>query len=462
MTSGATKETFSLCNFTNITSSKNYSTVFSAGNLPKSLALNNCSISSISSLNSIGTNVDALSLNADDSQICFSNTTFTSCYVSSSNGGGGSLYFSTSGSLSKISISSCKFSLNEVYFGRDVFIFVPSLPNANLDSYYSAAATSTYVPNRTNAWSITQAVQLLNGSSPTIKANGTVTVSSSGTDVSNVAIRRNESTVNATVTIDRIAGTANSALISSGAFQSRNIVYSIGSVHQGSLVQRLLSESESTVYILGRDSDKIPQWMLEKIDEKEIEDETRKRTPSPSISSTLTTDSDSSFIREEDLCPTTSSMSSFVDGMARESPYEKMIVDLRDSLFMLLHGKNEKKEMAIGTMEQREATAVQILFWVANGALHSFEQDRGLSFCLDSLSPHIVLFSEHMVVVIALNSGFSSEDSGDLSSVDSSSTDGLSSISYCEGNKCYEKREKKEKTKSSAFEDETIDNENLQ
>eukprot|EP00770_Monocercomonoides_exilis_P016517 MONOS_16485.1-p1 / transcript=MONOS_16485.1 / gene=MONOS_16485 / organism=Monocercomonoides_exilis_PA203 / gene_product=unspecified product / transcript_product=unspecified product / location=Mono_scaffold01784:61-1227(+) / protein_length=388 / sequence_SO=supercontig / SO=protein_coding / is_pseudo=false len=182
--------------------------------------------------------------------------------------------------------------------------------------------------------------------------------------------------------------------------------------------EHLLSESGSTEYILGRDSDKIPEWMLEKVDEKE-EEETRKRTPSPSISSTSTTDSDSTFVRREDLCPTTSSMSNLVDAMACSSPHEKLIVDLRDSLFMLLHGRNEKKEMAIGTFQEREYTAVQILFWVANLALHSFdEMDNPLS-SLANLSPHIVLFSEHMVICIAMHSDFSSDDS-DSSSISSS------------------------------------------
>ncbi|KAH7824492.1 uncharacterized protein MONOS_3968 [Monocercomonoides exilis] len=90
--------------------------------------------------------------------------------------------------------------------------------------------------------------------------------------------------------------------------------------------------------------------MLEKVEEEEI----RKRTPSPSISSISTTDLDSTFVRGEDLCPTTSSMSNPVDAMACSSPHEKLIVDLRDSLFMLLHGKNEKKEMTIGTLKERE------------------------------------------------------------------------------------------------------------
>ncbi|KAH7830918.1 uncharacterized protein MONOS_8507 [Monocercomonoides exilis] len=182
--------------------------------------------------------------------------------------------------------------------------------------------------------------------------------------------------------------------------------------------EHLLSECGSTEYILGRDSDKIPEWMLEKVDEKE-EEEIRKRTPSPSISSTSTTDSDSTFVRREDLCPTTSSMSNLVDAMACSSPHEKLIVDLRDSLFMLLHGRNEKKEMAIGTFQEREYTAVQILFWVANLALHSFdEMDNPLS-SLANLSPHIVLFSEHMVICIAMHSDFSSDDS-DSSSISSS------------------------------------------
>ncbi|KAH7827741.1 uncharacterized protein MONOS_15108 [Monocercomonoides exilis] len=183
--------------------------------------------------------------------------------------------------------------------------------------------------------------------------------------------------------------------------------------------EHLLSESGSTEYILGKDSDKIPEWMLEKVDEKEEEEEIRKRTPSPSISSTSTTDSVSTFVRGEDLCPTTSSMSNLVDAMACSSPHEKLIVDLRDSLFMLLHGKNEKKEMAIGTLQEREVTAAQILFWVANLALHSFDEMEIPLQSLVNLSPHIVLFSEHMVICIVMHSDFSSDDS-DSSSISSS------------------------------------------
>ncbi|KAH7826684.1 uncharacterized protein MONOS_7942 [Monocercomonoides exilis] len=194
----------------------------------------------------------------------------------------------------------------------------------------------------------------------------------------------------------------------------RNMEHSESSEH-------LLSESGSTEYILGRDSDKIPEWALEKVDEKE--EETRKRTPSPSISSTSTastTDSDSTFVRAESLCPTTSSMSNLVDAMACSSPHEKLIVDLRDSLFMLLHGRNEKKEMAIGSLKEREQTAAQILFWVANGALHSFDEEKELP-SLANLSPHIVLFSEHMVICIALHSDCSSSDDSDSSSISSMS-----------------------------------------
>ncbi|KAH7822473.1 uncharacterized protein MONOS_16320 [Monocercomonoides exilis] len=183
--------------------------------------------------------------------------------------------------------------------------------------------------------------------------------------------------------------------------------------------EHLLSESGSTEYILGRDSDKIPQWMLEKVEEEEI----RKRTPSPSISSTSTTDTsdtDTTFVRSESMCPTTSSMSNLVDAIACSSPHEKLIVDLRDSLFMLLHGRNKTKEMAIGSLKEREQTAAQILFWVANLALHSFdEMENGLS-SLSTLSPHIVLFSEHMVICIVLHSDFSPDDSSDSSSISSS------------------------------------------
>ncbi|KAH7816518.1 uncharacterized protein MONOS_10983 [Monocercomonoides exilis] len=182
--------------------------------------------------------------------------------------------------------------------------------------------------------------------------------------------------------------------------------------------EHLLSESGSTEYILGKDSDKIPEWMLEKVDEKE--EETRKRTPSPSISSTSTTDSDSTFVRSESLCPTTSSMSNLVDAMACSSPHEKLIVDLRDSLFMLLHGRNKTKEMPIGSLKEREQTAAQILFWVANLALHSFDEMDNPLQSLANLSPHIVLFSEHMVICIVMHSDLLSDDDSDSSSISSS------------------------------------------
>ncbi|KAH7824929.1 uncharacterized protein MONOS_10394 [Monocercomonoides exilis] len=205
--------------------------------------------------------------------------------------------------------------------------------------------------------------------------------------------------------------------------------------------EHLLSESGSTEYILGRDSDKIPQWMLEKVDDEE---EIRKRTPSPSISSTSTTDSDSTFIRPESLCPTTSSMSNLVDAMACSSPHEKLIVDLRDSLFMLLHGRNKTKEMPIGTLQEREQTASQVLFWVANLSLHSFDEMENKLQSLANLSPHIVLFSEHMVICIVMHSDFSSDDSSDSSSISSSTV--VTSASDDDDND--------DSLPSSAFEDE--------
>ncbi|KAH7820744.1 uncharacterized protein MONOS_5378 [Monocercomonoides exilis] len=186
--------------------------------------------------------------------------------------------------------------------------------------------------------------------------------------------------------------------------------------------EHLLSESGSTEYILGRDSDKIPDWVLEKLEEEE-DDVSRKRTPSPSISSTSTTDTsdtESTFVRGEDLCPTTSSMSNLVDAMACSSPHEKLIVDLRDSLFMLLHGRNKTKEMAIGSLKEREMTAAQILFWVANLALHSFDEMENPLQSLSNLSPHIVLFSEHMVICIVMHSDLLSDDDSDSSSISSS------------------------------------------
>ncbi|KAH7816261.1 uncharacterized protein MONOS_3041 [Monocercomonoides exilis] len=212
--------------------------------------------------------------------------------------------------------------------------------------------------------------------------------------------------------------------------------------------EHLLSESDSTEYILGRDSDKIPNWALEKADEKDDDEITRKRSPSPSISSTSTNDSDSSFVRMEDMCPTTSSMSNLVDAMACSSPHEKLIVDLRDSLFMLLHGRNEKKEMAIGTLQEREQTAAQILFWVANLALHSFDEMENPLQSLSSLSPHIVLFSEHMVICIVMHSDCSSDDS------DSSSVSSLTIVSSSSNISVLSERFTDSPPPSSAFEDE--------
>ncbi|KAH7824168.1 uncharacterized protein MONOS_3215 [Monocercomonoides exilis] len=211
--------------------------------------------------------------------------------------------------------------------------------------------------------------------------------------------------------------------------------------------EHLLSESGSTEYILGKDSDKIPEWALEKVEEEE---ETRKRTSSPSVSSTSTTDTsdtDTTFVRGEDLCPTTSSMSNLVDAMACSVPHEKLIVDLRDSLFMLLHGRNEKKEMAIGTLEEREQTAAQILFWVANLALHSFDEMENPLSSLTNLSPLIVLFSEHMVICVAMHSDFSSDS--DSSSISSASTI-ITSSSDCSVVNNYNRNS----PPSSAFEDE--------
>ncbi|KAH7825236.1 uncharacterized protein MONOS_17439 [Monocercomonoides exilis] len=65
-------------------------------------------------------------------------------------------------------------------------------------------------------------------------------------------------------------------------------------------------------------------------------------------------------------------------------------------------------------------TAAQILFWVANLALHSFDEMENKLQSLANLSPHIVLFSEHMVICIVIHSDFSSDDSSDSSSISSS------------------------------------------
>ncbi|KAH7827323.1 uncharacterized protein MONOS_15705 [Monocercomonoides exilis] len=228
-------------------------------------------------------------------------------------------------------------------------------------------------------------------------------------------------------------------------------VYGKKMVHSESS-EHLLSEGGSTENILEHDSDKNAEWEMDDVDDEE---EIQKRSPSPSISSTSTTDTsdtESTFVQGEDLCPTTSSMSNLVDAMACSSPHEKLIVDLRDSLFMLFHGRNEKKEMAIGSLQEREMTAAQILFWVANGALHPFEDEEDELPSLSNLSPHIVLFSEHMVICIALHSDCSSDS--DSSSISSTSTIVTSSSDYLTINK----NSRGSPPPSSAFED---DDDNL-
>ncbi|KAH7832225.1 uncharacterized protein MONOS_16861 [Monocercomonoides exilis] len=114
---------------------------------------------------------------------------------------------------------------------------------------------------------------------------------------------------------------------------------------------------------------------------------------------------------------------------------------------MLLHGKNEKKEMAIGTLREREQTAAQILFWVAGGALFSFEDGEDDLPSLPNLSPHIVLFSEHMVICIAMHSECSSSDS------DSSSISSSTIVTSSSDGSRRSKRYTRSPPPSSAFED---------
>ncbi|KAH7826397.1 uncharacterized protein MONOS_12916 [Monocercomonoides exilis] len=96
----------------------------------------------------------------------------------------------------------------------------------------------------------------------------------------------------------------------------------------------------------------------------------------------------------------------------------RTIITLSGRLLLPCDVWNEKKEMAIGTLTEREQTAAQILFWVANLALHSFDEMENPLSSLNNLSPHIVLFSEHMVICIVMHSDFSSSDS-DSSSISS-------------------------------------------
>ncbi|KAH7820371.1 uncharacterized protein MONOS_6244 [Monocercomonoides exilis] len=134
-------------------------------------------------------------------------------------------------------------------------------------------------------------------------------------------------------------------------------------------------------------------------------------------------------------------MSYLLAATACSSPHEKLIADLSDSLFMLLHGRNEKKEMAIDSLKERKITDVQILFSVANGALHSFDEMENKLQSLSNLSPHIVLFSEHTVICIVMHSDLLSDDS-DSSSISSSTV-----VTYASDD------DENDSLTSSAFED---------
>ncbi|KAH7816434.1 uncharacterized protein MONOS_18244 [Monocercomonoides exilis] len=78
------------------------------------------------------------------------------------------------------------------------------------------------------------------------------------------------------------------------------------------------------------------------------------------------------------------------------------------------------KDYTVCSLREREQTAAQILFWVANLALHSFDEMENPLQSLANLSPDIALFSEHMVICIAMHSDCSSDDDSDSSSISSS------------------------------------------
>ncbi|KAH7832543.1 uncharacterized protein MONOS_5436 [Monocercomonoides exilis] len=103
-------------------------------------------------------------------------------------------------------------------------------------------------------------------------------------------------------------------------------------------------------------------------------------------------------------------------------------------------------------------TAAQILFWVANLALHSFNEMENPLSSLANLSPHIVLFSEHMVICIVMHSDFlSSDDSSDSSSISS-----LTVVSSSSSNiSVMSERFTKSPPPSSAFEEDDFKKECL-
>ncbi|KAH7817639.1 uncharacterized protein MONOS_16626c1 [Monocercomonoides exilis] len=79
--------------------------------------------------------------------------------------------------------------------------------------------------------------------------------------------------------------------------------------------------------------------------------------------------------------------------------------------------------MAIGSLKERELTAAQILYWVANVTIHSFDEMTNELQSLNNLSSLVVLFSMHMMICIMMHSDCSSDDDSDVSSIWASTCD---------------------------------------
>jgi hypothetical protein len=106
---------------------------------------------------------------------------------------------------------------------------------------------------------------------------------------------------------------------------------------------------------------------------------------------------------------TSSSMSNLLEGMSCEAPYEQIIVDMRDSLFIMLHA-NDTDERG----DNIEEFASRVVFWAINGCEHMLEIVNGslsakpvghceamrLQSTLLALSSHTLMFGENGTIVL--------------------------------------------------------------
>ncbi|KAH7822608.1 uncharacterized protein MONOS_15528 [Monocercomonoides exilis] len=197
----------------------------------------------------------------------------------------------------------------------------------------------------------------------------------------------------------------------------------------------LLPNMSSTVEIAGLDTIDVATLKREGMDGRGGGGRWRS---GDETTSTATSELDSFSSCASDMAPTTSSISNLIEGMSCETPFEKIIVDLRDSLFVHVHqpsqipthdgdprptkafsypsssdartesgksgqdGKDSQQANNTALLATRkEQYASQVLFWALNGCQHLMEIDPKNAI-LANLSPHCILFGDEGVIVLGV------------------------------------------------------------